>query len=368
MILVNGSRGIGTGYSSDVPCYDPRTIIDFIRCRLTGNPVLPELHPHYDGFKGTITKLSDNKYMYKGIYTVEGADTIKIVELPVGSWTQDYKDMLEAMLAPPSKEKDDKDKKKKPVEQYLKDYKENHTDTTVEFTLIFNKGKLEQLLSTQNKDGANDLERIFKLTTTESTNNMHLFNEKQQIKKYETPQAIIDDFMGVRMEHYTKRKANLIQELEREYVKYSNQARYIKETCDDVIDIRKKKQDAVSELLTSRGYAQIDGDDRFKYLIDMPMSSLIEENIAKLNKKAADAAAELERVKNTSEQEMWLSELDALDAELTKFYNAKAEEQTDADDGEKPKKKPVIRKKKVEAENETPIKLKVKKTKATSDE
>jgi hypothetical protein len=202
---------------------------------------------------------------------------------------------------------------------------------------------------------------------------MHLFNDKQQIKKYETPQAIIDDFMGVRMEHYTKRKANLITELEREYTRFSNQARYIKETCDDVIDIRKKKQDAVTDLLTSNCYAKIDGDDRFKYLIDMPMSSLIEENIARLNKKAGDAAAELERVKNTTEQEMWLSELEALDIELTKFYKAKADEQTDVADGEKPKqKKPVIRKKKIEAELDAPVTLKIKttknKTKAKSDE
>jgi hypothetical protein len=202
---------------------------------------------------------------------------------------------------------------------------------------------------------------------------MHLFNDKQQIKKYDTPQAIIDDFMGVRMEHYTKRKANLITELEREYTRFSNQARYIKETCDDVIDIRKKKQDAVTDLLTSNCYAKIDGDDRFKYLIDMPMSSLIEENIARLNKKAGDAAAELERVKNTTEQEMWLGELEALDIELTKFYKAKVDEQTDVSDGDKPKqKKPVIRKKKAEAELDAPVTLKIKttknKTKANSDE
>lgn len=360
MILVNGSRGIGTGYSSDVPCYNPRTIIDYIRCRLTGNPVFPELHPYYDGFNGTVTKLSESKYMYKGIYTVEGADIIKIIELPVGMWTQDYKEMLEAMLSPPPPSKDDKDKKKatKPVEQYLKDYKENHTATTVGFTLIFNKGKLEQLLSTQNKDGVNDLERIFKLTTTESTANMHLFNEKQQIKKYETPQAIIDDFMGVRMEHYTKRKANLIRELEREYTKFSNQARYIKETCDDVIDIRKKKQDAVTALLSNNKYAMIDGDDKYKYLIDMPMSSLIEENITKLNNKAAEAAEELETIKNTSEQDMWLRELDVLDAELTKFYEAKAHEMMDDESEDEAKQPKKIRKKKVD--DEKTIKLKVK--------
>lgn len=367
MILVNGSRGIGTGYSSHVPCYDPRIIIDYIRCRLTDNPVLPELHPHYDGFKGSVTHLGDGKYLYKGLYTLEGTDTVKIIELPVGTWTQDYKDMLEDMLTPPSKE--DKEKKTKPAETYLKDYKENNTDTQVEFTLVFQKGKLKELLNTPvaKLPGCNEFERLFKLYDTESTSNMHLFNEKQQIKKYTTPQAIIDDFMGVRMEHYTKRKANLIQELEREYTKFSNQARYIKETCDDVIDIRKKKQDAVSELLTARGYAKIDDDNRFKYLIDMPMSSLIEENIEKLNKKAADAAAELERVKNTSERKMWLAELDALDADLTKFYAEKADENTEEneDEDEKPKKKAIVRKKKAE---DAPIKLKVKKTKATTNE
>ena len=371
MVLVNGSHGIGTGYSSDVPCYNPSQIIDFVRCRLKANPVLPDLIPYYHGFKGNVSSIGDGKYLYKGVYMVEGNDTVRVTELPVGVWTQDYKNMLEEMLAPPPKDKDDK-KKAKSVEQYLKDYKDNSTDVSVDFTLIFHKGKLEQLVSTQNKDGVNDLERMFKLTSTESTSNMHLFNEKQQIKKYETPQAIIDDFMGVRMEHYTKRKANLIIELEREYVKYSNQARYIKETCDDVIDIRKKKQDVVTALLIEHKYNMIDGDDRFKYLIDMPMSSLIEENIARLNKKAGDAAAELERIKNMTETEMWLTDLDTLDAELAKFYKARVEDEEtqDDEDGEKQKKKPLMRKKKAPTE-EAPITMKIKKPKmkvATTDE
>jgi hypothetical protein len=84
-----------------------------------------------------------------------------------------------------------------------------------------------------------------------------------------------------------------------------------------------------------------------------------------LNKKAADAAAELERVKNTTERDMWLSELDTLDADLTKFYAEKSDENTqeNEDDDEKPKKKTVVRKK-VDA---APIKMKVKKTKVTTD-
>lgn len=344
MILINGSRGIGTGYSSDVPCYNPRMIVDYIRCRLKNNPVLPELHPYYDGFTGDVVKIDEGKYMYKGKYVMESPDVVKIVELPVGTWTQDYKDMLEAMLAPPSKEAKTGEKKK-PAEQYLKDYKENHTNIKVEFTLIFNKGKLQELLMTQAKHGCNEFERMFKLCTTETTNNMHLFNEKQQIKKYETPQAIIDDFMGIRIEHYTKRKANMIVELEREVTKYGNQARYIRETCDDVIDIRKKKQDAVIEMLNENEYDTIDDDPKYKYLVDMPMSSLIEENIDKLNKKVQAAEDELNRIKNMTEHDMWLGELDALDIALDKFNKERIEVNLDANESSSSKKKktPVLK-------------------------
>ena len=31
MILVNGTKGVGTGYSTEVPCYDPKEIIKYLK-------------------------------------------------------------------------------------------------------------------------------------------------------------------------------------------------------------------------------------------------------------------------------------------------------------------------------------------------
>ena len=54
MILVNGAKGIATGWSTDCPTYNPRDIIAQIRRHLNGQPV-EAIHPWYRGFRGTVT-------------------------------------------------------------------------------------------------------------------------------------------------------------------------------------------------------------------------------------------------------------------------------------------------------------------------
>jgi DNA topoisomerase II len=54
MILVNGTEGIGTGWSSAIPNYDPRRIIDNIRSKIGGESVRP-LVPSYCGFIGEVS-------------------------------------------------------------------------------------------------------------------------------------------------------------------------------------------------------------------------------------------------------------------------------------------------------------------------
>ena len=53
MVLVNGSDGIGTGWSSSVPNYDPRAIINNIRRMISSQPIF-EMTPFYDGFSGEV--------------------------------------------------------------------------------------------------------------------------------------------------------------------------------------------------------------------------------------------------------------------------------------------------------------------------
>ena len=90
MILVNGSKGIGTGFSTDIMCYNPVDLINYIKCYLN-NTELPVLTPYYEGFKGTIEQIDDKKWLIKGCYEVINDKKIRVTELPIGIWTDDYK-------------------------------------------------------------------------------------------------------------------------------------------------------------------------------------------------------------------------------------------------------------------------------------
>ena len=99
----------------------------------------------------------------------------------------------------------------------------------------------------------------------------------------------------------------------------SNKARFIKENCDDVIDLRKKKKDVIVNLLKTRGYDLIEGDDEYKYLRKMPMDSVCEENFEALLKEKGDKETELNKVKETTIQMMWLHELRVLEKEYEQY-------------------------------------------------
>ena len=157
--------------------------------------------------------------------------------MPVGTWTSDYKAFLETLI----EDKATNGKKKQPI---VKTYIDSCTDTLVEFTVKLHLGKLPDLISKKITKNINGLENVFKLTTTKKTSNMYLFNKEQQLRKYETIYDIVEEFIQIRLDAYDRRKAYIIDMLEKELVLISNKARFIKENCDDVIDLRKKKKDA----------------------------------------------------------------------------------------------------------------------------
>jgi DNA topoisomerase-2 len=206
---------------------------------------------------------------------------------------------------------------------------------------LLQKGKIEELEATSADYNCNGIEKLFKLYTTNTNTNMHLFDANDKLKKYEKVEEIIDDYFETRLKMYQTRKEYMIENLERELVLLSNKAKYIKENLDGTIDLRKKKKEQVIEMLQSKGYDIIDDDEDYKYLVKMPMDSVTEENVERLNKEHGNKATELETIKSTSINKMWLDELEKLSQE----YNAYKEERTRLMNGEdvKPKKKVVAK-------------------------
>jgi DNA topoisomerase-2 len=342
MILVNGSKGIGTGFSTDIMCYNPLEIIEYLQNKLIYiEPKVDVLEddidfiPYYEGFKGQITKISDDKFLIKGTYEKLGVDKIKVTELPVGYWTEDFKELLEHWISPG----EDKDKNK--IQSIIKDYEDMSKDTNVDFTITFVKGKLEELEKSKGDHGCNGLEKLLKLYTTNTTTNMHLFDANDILQKFEKVSDIIDSYYDVRLKLFQTRKDYMIESLERELIILTNKAKYIKENLDGTIDLRKKKKEQVVEMLQTKGYDIIGDDINYHYLTKMPMDSVTEENVERLNKERGDKQVELEMVKSTSINKMWLNELETLKEQYIEYK----EERTRVMNGEdfKPKKKSVTK-------------------------
>ncbi len=304
MILVNGAKGIGTGFSTDIMCYNPLTIIDYLKNKLSDLATTSfEFVPYYEGFQGKIEKIGEGKFLVKGKYERLGTDKIRVTELPVGFWTEDFKELLESLT-------ETTDKTGKKIVPIVKDYDDMSKDTNVDFTITFQKGKLDELSASKADHGLSQLEKTLKLYTTCSSTNMHLFDANDKLKKYANVSEIIDDYFDTRLSLYQKRKDYMIATLSSELVVLSNKARYIKENLDGTIDLRKKKKEEVNSMLKSKKYHIIDDDDDYKYLTKMPMDSVTSENVDKLNKEHDTKQKALAKIQATTIQEMWTSELE----------------------------------------------------------
>jgi len=321
MVLINGSKGIGTGFSTDIMCYSPSQIITYLKSKL-GEPTTQivgvkdsiDFLPYYEGFCGQINKIGEQKYMFKGIYEQAGPDKIRVTELPVGLSTDDFKEHLEK-LADTSLV----DKAGKKILATVKDYDDSSTDVKVDFLITLTKGKLEELLAVQLDHGCNGLEKAFKLTSTNTCTNMHLFDAQDKLKKYESVQEIIDDYFGTRLELFQTRKDYLILALQKELNVLQNKVRYITELLEGTIDLRRMKKEAIREMMENKSYDWIDGDHDYKYLIKMSMDSVSDENVEKLQKEFLQKQKELADIMGTTPQSMWLQELQILEQQYAEY-------------------------------------------------
>ena len=307
MILVNGGKGIGTGFSTDILSYNINNIIDILKSKLQLTETEIELSPFYKNFEGSCEKTDDKKYIVKGVYEKITDKKIKIKELPIGYWTDDFKQHIENLMEV------DKNKKQK---TFIKDYNDMSTDRVVDFEIVLNEPIDE---SKDSSNVYNNFEKSMKLYSTLSTNNMHLFNHEAKLTKYSDVKEIIDSYFPIRLEYYQKRKDHQITTLEEDLNLLQNKSKFIMENIKGTIDLRNKKKTVVIDMLTEKEYDKLDGekyDPDYKYLLKMPMDSLTEENFNKMCQDKDNKITELEKLKSTAIEHMWLSELEELKTQM----------------------------------------------------
>jgi DNA topoisomerase-2 len=348
MVLVNGTKGIGTGFSTEIMCYNPLQIIAYIKHKLAGGASstseqipAPTIEPFYKNFKGTIRRVSDTKYLLKGCYTILDEKKIRITELPVGTWTDDYKKFLENLIEPPHAAAGGKDKDSTAnTAPIVKEYNDMSTDTHVDITVTMAANIIKTYSEKAMEYDCNMLEKVLGLYTTQSTTNMNLFDAKEKLVKYSSAEEIADSYSITRLEFYRKRKDALMAGLRKELMTLSNRARYITELLEDTLDLRRKTNKQLVELLKERKYDSMDansgehggdelssgqgeqGQQGYKYLLKLPMDSVSEENVKKLLNEKERKEKELSELSFKTVEQMWVKDLEELEVEYNKFVEA----------------------------------------------
>lgn len=289
MVLISNTKGIGTGWSTEIPNFDPKDIIKNLVLKLKGKEV-EQLHPKYRGFKGKITfDETKNRYITSGIIKKANMSTLHISELPIGMWNDNYYDILDDLI----------DKK------IIKDYTKNDTDIKVDITISIGREVLKQM-----EDDNTNLLEVFKLETYISMANMHLFNKNGQIKKYSTVDEIIDEFTEVRLDFYQKRKDYILSQLERDRKILVNKMKFINYILKGELLIQNKKRVDIEEKMTELGIERL--EESFNYLLNMSLLTLSNERLTELKETFNQKKCEIETLTNTSIKQLWLKDLNEL--------------------------------------------------------
>jgi DNA topoisomerase II len=328
MVLVNGAAGIGTGFSTKIPPYNPVDIIKNIRNIMIDAEFEP-MDPWWQGFDGIVSKIDDFNYEIYGTWSIDD-NKLTITELPVGEWTSNYKEFLEKMLedVPLRGKPDDKKGKKAPKkekENPFISYKDNNTDSKVHFELTFEDGYL---------DTCKDIDKQFHLYKKYSIANMHLYGPEGHIKRYDSVEEIMRDYFTVRLELYQARKTHQLGILEHQLKLISFKVKFILMVVEKKLEVNNKKRTEIEEKLEKLKFPRLgrskdDPKVSYDYLLSMPIYNLTYEKIEELKKQQEDKESEYEDLNGKSLQDIWAGELDVLEAEYNKWYNKKVQEAKD---------------------------------------
>ena len=320
LLAINGCIGIGTGFSTDIPPHNPEQIISLIRERLdlkreTLEGV--ELKPWWFGFRGPVEKTSEATWTTHGLYTFDDEKkTVTINELPVGTWTKDYKVFLDEIATA------DAEKGKAVAEAgrtadgrlILKGFDDLYNDVEVKFILYLDPDYYEDA-----KADTDEFEKRFRLTTAWKTSNMVCFDTNLQITRYTAVGDILEAFFEPRMGAYEARRQHEMGRLQAEVVEADAKARFLKAVLEGTLDLRRASDEDIVAAMKEHELPPLsqpeseDSVDAYEYLLRMRMDRVKQSAVQDQEALVAKAQALLDELEATTAADLWRKDLSAFE-------------------------------------------------------
>ena len=298
LILVNGTEGIGTGFSTSIPNFNPLDIIKWLENKLTGKQNKIKLTPYYKGFTGSIIKYDDTAWLSQGVFTINyKTHELIITELPIKLWTNDYKEWLEELIY-------------ESKSSLFKSYINLSSDIGINFILKFTEestDEIQRMEKTVDSDGLVQLYKYLHLYKTIKQSNMNLYTVNYSIKTFKSAEEILDEFYLWRLTFYDKRRDLLLNKFKDEMKYINNQIKFIELVIKNNGNIFKMDPIQMDKYLELNKIEK--NDNSYDYLTNMTFKQLTNINLLKLNEKLNEIKKSHKNIEAKSNKDLWLEDL-----------------------------------------------------------
>lgn len=283
VVLLNGAEGMGTGHATHIFSYAVKDLKAAIVKLLDGKKLVDnDLTPSWNGFTGEVERDKTNgQVKCVGRYEVVSTTEIRVVELPVGIQSDKYEEILFKL--------EDQGK--------IKSFKNASDDTGFDFII-----KIPRTTYYQEKD---EMIKMLKLETRD-TENLTVWGPDGFIKKYDSVEKLLEDFVQWRLERYEDRRQKHIEITTAQIAWLEEVIRFIGFYLDRTQEFRNTGKADLIKLLTSNGFTQPDR------LLGMSIWTLTKDNVDDQTRKLEAERKKLDNLKNDTPAEMYRRELNEL--------------------------------------------------------
>lgn len=308
MSLVNGSNGMGTGWSSNIPTFDPMAIISATEAYLkTGSwDHCAELTPFVRGFEGTYVSTESTDPCELVSSTMVGkvrmmdAKTLVITELPPGKWATPFLAFAEANVVCKGG--------KPPVE-----VRTLGSETQINFQIVLSRETAEYYAAKKSDLGPALFKQLlvkdWKLSCKADmrTTMAYLLDEGGHVKGY-TVRSILETHAAVRLAVYNERKVAILKGLESDMRVWELKARFVGHLLDDTLKVRKRPLSDIKASMVELGFGEVD----HSMLLGLPLKVQTEESMQEWASKIEGLASEVARVTGITAAQFWAHDLKEL--------------------------------------------------------
>lgn len=287
-VLLNGVRGIATGYATNILPHSFESVVECTKLALQGK-LDKEPEVKIPQFKGKIVRNEDGSIECHGIYNFTSSTQMYISEIPAKFDRESY---VEKVLEPL-------------VDKNFISYVDDCSKTGFGFKIKFKK---EYMLGQDEQDRHDKIMRDFKLIEKMSQFIVVIDENGKLNDKFEKSSDLIKHFVEVRKKYIVQRISHKVKECEYDFNLALTKAMFIKEVIEGSIVIQgKTRKQLVSELEKNVTYK-----DHVEKLVSMNLYHMTSDEAKKLAQIARDAKNDLKYWQETTPENEFLKDLEAL--------------------------------------------------------